>query len=172
MSTGGAQLPPSAQSSSATGRLVPRNASSKIRFIRSWIETRSRNGSQRTIAISVSSSCEIPSGTSVVLHRVLGIDHVALARALLAVGGRAACLGSGRRAAGLPVQLLRQLVALLGQLLDRRPDHAGVLGAGGLARLSHRLLDRLRLRLAELGAVVLEQLLDVVGEAVRLVAQL
>src|SRR6266851_2769880 len=86
MSTAGAHEPPT-QSSSPLLRLIPRNDSSNTRFIRSCKPTRSRKGSQRTIAILFPPSSRpalwwggplnqfwLPS----VLHRVLCVHHVAL----------------------------------------------------------------------------------------------
>src|SRR4030042_2237314 len=110
MSTAGAHAPPRAQSSSPAVLPTPRNASLKMRFIRSWAVIRLRNGSQRTIAMLTSSS-----ESSIPLDRVLGVHDVALGRRRAGVGSprRGACRGAGGGAAGLPVELLGELVAPL-----------------------------------------------------------
>src|SRR5258708_8117301 len=126
MSTAGAQEPPT-QSSSPLVRLMPRNDSSNSRFIRSCKPTRSRKGSQRTIAIlfppylktrplwgrALNQFC-LPS----VLHRVLCVHHVALG--LVVPRRRRRSLSSGT-AGGLLVERLRDFVAEPAVELQRSP---------------------------------------------------
>src|SRR5262249_46181705 len=85
-----------------------------------------------------------------------------------AVGRRAA--GAGR--AGLLVHDLRDAVGLLLELLERGGHRGVVLLLDGLAALGDHGAERGRVRLGDLVLVVGELLLELVAEAVQLVAAL
>src|SRR5262245_2370640 len=100
------------------------------------------------------------------LHRVLGVDHVVLR---LAGAGRLAAsrTGTARTAgsagsagtalrAGRLVELLRDAMAQRGHALHRALEGVGILAFHRLARVRHRALDLLRSAVVHLLAVVLE----------------
>src|SRR5688500_1667996 len=137
MSTAGAHDPPSAQSSS-----LPRYWLSIMRLIRSCSVSRSRTGSQRTIAIVIppvfcAGASRRPSSS--VLDRVLGVHDVVAgrrARGRLAARGARAAGGSG----GL-VERFRELVAERGHAVELLLQLRRVLGRRRLAQLGDGFLD-------------------------------
>src|ERR1035441_10247403 len=100
----------------------------------------------------------------------LGVDHVVLAFVFglgLAIGGRLL------RAwlAGALVHGLGQFVAGGGQAIDGGVDLGGVVLAEGLLGLFEGRIDLFRFGFADLGAVLLQGLLDVVDHGIGAIAR-
>src|SRR5579883_2197190 len=105
-----------------------------------------------------------------------GIHDVVFAAlaALLSTRSSAGAVAAGGRATGLRggfIHGLGQFMASCGEAVERRVDACAVVFAHCRARLRQSVLDLLRLGVADLGAVLLQCLLDVVDHGVGAVAR-